>query len=181
MDVQAANPTDFCMEVVSEDTASIFSGFVCGNEEIDQYFREQAQKDVQNVIYLYRNKINGDVIGAAAICCSGINVGGKALMQLIPAIKIDYFAIMESYHGLRFPGTEEEERFHYSDAFLCELVHEIHKIAERFVGARFIVLYSVPEAVRFYKRNLFSEFMDYMGAEQHGYIEGCEPMYMALL
>ena len=34
-----------CMEVVSEESASIFSGFTSGSPEIDRYFREVAASD----------------------------------------------------------------------------------------------------------------------------------------
>lgn len=180
MEVQLMNPTDLCMEVVSEDSASIFSAFSCGNEEIDKYFREKAAVDAQNVCYLYRNKVNGDVIGAAALCCSGVNVGNNVLVQLIPAIKIDYFAISVAYQDVRFPGSEPSDHFYISDAFLCELIKEIEYISEQYVGAKFIILYSVPDATHFYDRNKFGEFATYMKPEQYMYLEGCKPMFMAL-
>ena len=86
----------FYMEVVSEESASIFSSFSCGNEVIDKYFREKTESD-SAVCYVYRNAENQDIVCAAAICCSGINMGNDRSQQLMPAVKIDYFAISEKY------------------------------------------------------------------------------------
>lgn len=45
-----------CMEVVSEESASIFSGFTSGSPEIDRYFREVAASDPRNVCYAFYNQ-----------------------------------------------------------------------------------------------------------------------------
>lgn len=178
MEVQTISPTDFCMEVVSEESASIFSLFSCGNEGIDEYFRCMAAHDPQNVCYVYMNKANGDIVGAAAVCCSGINVGNENAVQLIPAVKVEYFAVAEKYHRVKFPGTDDDEIFHISDAFLCELICEIRRIAAEYVGAQFLILYSVPSAVKFYKRNALEEFEKFMRPEQQRMHTDCIPMYM---
>lgn len=180
MDYMGLKSEDLYMEVVSSESASIFSSFTCGNEEIDRYFRDEAPFDESRVCYAYRNKKDRDVVGIAAICCSGINLGNEKAIQLEPAIKIDYFALSERYHHVLFPETEREERFYISDAFLCELIREIRRISLEYVGARYIVLYSVTDARNLYERNLFENFEQYMKPEQSLYLEGCHPMYMRL-
>lgn len=170
-----------CMEVVSEESASIFSGFTSGNPEIDKYFQEKAASDSRNVCYAFCNQENGDVIGLAALCCSGINLDDAKLVELIPSIKIDYFAVSEKYQDIELSGSDDpEERYFVSDAFLSFLIKEIREITESYLGATHIVLYSVPDAVHFYKRNLFCDFEEFMKPEQYRYLDGCKPMYMAL-
>lgn len=169
------------MEVVSDGSASIFSGFTSGSPEIDKYFRENALSDPRNVCYAYRNQENGDIIGLAALCCSGINLDDRKLVELIPAIKIDYFAVSEKYQDIEVSGSgNPEDRYYVSDAFLSLLINEIREITESYIGATHIVLYSVPDAVHFYRRNLFGGFEEYMKPEQHRYLDGCTPMYMPL-
>lgn len=169
------------MEVVSDESASIFSGFTSGSPEIDRYFREAAAVDLRNVCYAYRNQENGDVIGLAALCCSGINLNNAGLVELIPSIKIDYFAVSEKYQDIELSESDDpEDHYYVSDAFLCLLIKEIRTITESYLGATHIVLYSVPEAVHFYKRNLFCDFKEFMKPEQYRYLDGCKPMYMAL-
>ena len=45
MGVLNTSSTGFYMEVVSKESASIFSSFSCGNEVIDKYFREKTESD----------------------------------------------------------------------------------------------------------------------------------------
>lgn len=92
-------PDDFYMEVVSNDSASIFSSFSCGNEEIDKYFRTKAIDDMEKVCYAYRRKQDENVIDFATLCCSGISINDLKLVKLAPAMKIDYFASSERYIG----------------------------------------------------------------------------------
>lgn len=87
---------DFYMEVVSKDSASIFSSFSCGNEEIDKYFREKAADDAEKVCYAYRCKQDESAIGFATLCCSGININHLKLVKLAPAMKIDYLRFLKS-------------------------------------------------------------------------------------
>lgn len=180
MGLQKLTPDDFYVEVVSEDSASIFSDFSCGNEEIDKYFRDKAQSDLQKVCYAYMCKQDKNAVGFATLCCSGINIDDYNLVQLIPTMKVDYFAVSEKYQDMLFPNSEAEDHFHISDAFLNELIKEAHEISESYIGAGFIILYSVPDAHYFYKRNLFEDFTEYMKPENGRYLEGCIPMYMPL-
>ena len=180
MELRELMPDDFYMEVGSEDSTSIFSDFSCGNEEIDKYFHSIAQNDTQKVCYVYMCKQDKSVVGLATLCCSGINVDDHDLVQLAPAMKIDYFAVSEKYQDMLFPGTSVEEHFYISDAFLSELISEAHKISESYIGADFIILYSVPDAHHFYLRNLFKDFLEYMKPENGRYLEGCIPMFMSL-
>lgn len=173
-------PDDFYMEVVFKDSASIFSSFSCGNEEIDKYFRTEAINDTEKVCYAYRCKRDESAIGFATLCCSGININDLKLVKLAPAMKIDYFAVSERYQDMRFPGSNEEDHFYISDAFLCELIRNAVTISESYVGAGFIILYSVPDAVHFYERNGLETFEEFMKPENERYLEGCTPMYMPL-
>lgn len=181
MNAQDINPDYFYMEAVSKNSASIFSAIACGNSEIDKYFHENVQYDAQNVCYAYINGENGDVIGLATLSCSGINIDSHNLIELIPAVKIDYFAVSEKYQDIDISGSSNpEDKYYISDAFLCLLIQEIRNISESYIGATHIILYSVPDAIHFYERNLFLDFEEYMKPEQYGYLEGCKPMYMPL-
>ena len=178
MGMQGLAQDDFYMEAVSEDSASIFSDFSCGNDEIDRYFREQAKGDRQKVCYAYRCRHDKNVVGLATLCCSGINIDSYNLVQLMPAMKIDYFAVSEKYQDMPFPDSNPDDHFFVSDAFLSELINEAHNISTNCIGASCIILYSVPDAVHFYERNEFEQFRNYMKPENSRYLEGCEPMYL---
>ena len=170
---------DFQMEVVSTSIASISSCFSCGNSEIDKYFKENADQD-NNVCYAYYDRKTGAVVGLASVCCSGINLNDKRITMLFPAIKIDFFAVSVDYQDILFPGSTCDEHFYLSDMFLCSLISELRNIADNCVGAAYIILYSVPKAEHFYRRNYFSKFEDFMRPEQHRYIDDCVPMLMRI-
>lgn len=180
MDIGSLITDDFVMEVVLDDAASIFSGFSCGNPSIDSYFRREAASDAKNVCYAYTCKKVEDAIGLATLCCSGININSGELVKIIPAIKVDYFAISGMYQDVLFPGAKADEHFYISDAFLCELINEARKIAGLYVGATHMILYSVPTAVHFYERNGFERFSEFMKPENERFLDGCTPMYMPL-
>ena len=96
----SVNLNECHMEAVSNESAFIFSEFTCGNPSIDKYFHDDVMTDAKNVCYVFRNQKNGDIIGLAALCCSGINLDDHDLVELIPAVKIDYFAVSEKYQDI---------------------------------------------------------------------------------
>ena len=67
-----------------------------------------------------------------------------------------------------------------SRALFGILIKYIESITINYVGATHISLYSVPQAVNFYKRSGFVEFASYMQRDKKTYIEQCIPMFLAL-
>ena len=55
----SVNLNECHMEAVSNESASIFSEFTCGNPSIDKYFHDDVMTDAKNVCYVFRNKKNG--------------------------------------------------------------------------------------------------------------------------
>ena len=167
------------MEVVNENMASIFSNFVCGNEAIDRHF--QRQDFGGNVRYAYMDRKKEKTAGLADIKCSGVNLiyDGK-IVEMLPAVKIDHFAVAMDYQDVLYPGTDEDEHFYLSDMFLCDLIKKIRCISDHFVGVECVILNSVPDAVHFYARNLFEKFPSHMQIESNWYLENCVPMIFQL-
>ena len=97
---------------------------------------------------------------------------------MLSAINISHFAVSLAYQDILC--SADDEHFYLSDLFLCKLLSTIRLISEHFVGAEYIVVHSVPDAVHFYERNLFVEFSPYMRAEHNRYLEGCIPMIFRL-
>lgn len=61
----------------------------------------------------------------------------------------------------------------YMISYMSDLSHEK-------IGAAKIVLYSVPQAISFYKRHGFKTFGKTMYGDEGYYVGGCEPMYFDL-
>ena len=54
------------------------------------------------------------------------------------------------------------------------------EIAENIIAARYIILYSVENAVKFYTRLGFCDFIEFYEPNQYRYIDGCKPMYIEI-
>ena len=170
--------SNFILEVIKEDQLFELENFRCGNIYIDKYFHSKVRCD-DSVCYVYRNVATHEIVGAATICCSGINIGSERLVMLKPAVKIEYLAMDVKFQDI-VCSIVDCDKFYISDLFLSELVKNIRYIADNFIGAGFIILYSVPDAVHFYSRNLFAKFDEFMKAESTYELDGCVPMYMQL-
>ena len=153
--------------------------FDCGNEVINQYLTEQAYDDINAVTYLVINSDNKEVIGFISLCCSGIRyTTDESFHVTLPAVEIKYFAIINSLHKLVFDDTDDH--FYFSDKVLCEVLRMCRDISERIIGARYILLYAVDSAVRFYERNLFTPYTEFMSKDKIRFLDGCTPMFMEL-
>ena len=67
-----------------------------------------------------------------------------------------------------------------SRALFGLLIKYIENITRNYVGATHISLYSVPQAINFYKRSGFVEFDSYMQRDKKNYIARCTPMFLTL-
>lgn len=154
--------------------------FDCGNEVLNNYLFEKAANDFNAVTYLVVNRDNGEVIGFISLACSGIQyiADDECLRVTLPAIEIKYFAILNTLHKLVY--DDMDEHFYFSDMVLCEVLKKCRYISDEIVGAKYIILYSVEDAVHFYERNLFKTYTEFMSQDKIRYLNGCIPMYMEL-
>ena len=61
-----------------------------------------------------------------------------------------------------------------------DIIKHCRDIAEYKAAARHIILYADKAARRFYERNMFSDFVEFMEKENNNEIAKNEPMYMEL-
>ncbi len=171
---------DFKMEVVDKTTPSIFSDFTCGNETIDKHFQKSDFQDT--VCYAYVDRKANATVGLADICCSAINcIYDDTIVIMHPAIKIEHFAVSLDYQDALWDKlAEEDDHFYLSDMFLCSLINYARVISEKFIGASYMILHSVPDAKHFYERNGFQTFSEFMKLEKNYYVNDCIPMLLQL-
>ncbi len=67
-----------------------------------------------------------------------------------------------------------------TNTFILVILKKCRTISETIIGARYIILYSVADAVRFYKRNMFEPYTKFMTQDKIRFLDGCTPMFMAL-
>lgn len=169
---------DYTVERLSPDNAELLGDFDCGNEAINEYIHEKSIHDTTAIGYLCIDNNERKVLGFATISCSGIQSCVGEMRVTLPAIQIVYFALANSLHKMVY--DEQDEHYYFSDTFLCDILFMCREITDKYFGARYIALYSVPDAEHFYRRNSFENYLEYMTPDNNRYIDGCIPMFMEL-
>lgn len=155
--------------------------FNCGNSELDDFLKNKALKDldsgksVTKLVILEDNNI--DVMAYYSLNCSSIIMNSHGKNNFSPAVEIKVFAMNNKY---QHTVSKEDKDFTLSDLAFCKIIEEINNFSSNVCGAENIILYSVPKAVNFYKRNGFTNFEDYMIKNDERYLRGCEPMWLRL-
>lgn len=106
-------------------------------------------------------------------------------MKILPAIKIDVFAVDLNYQKMHYNKVSEDDpdpdnHFYFSDCIMGEVIQHCYEISERYALVDYILLYADKKAYRFYQRNLFINFESFMEKEKNMEINENIPMYMKL-
>ena len=168
---------------VEPDDIEQIKKFDCGNKNINFFIQNECLESKKNVTYLFVDDASKDIIAFCSICCSGILLkdsdGKVRTFTNIPSVEIDFFAVDEKYS--KMPLDKDSTRYEtLSRALFGLLIKYIENITRNYVGATHISLYSVPQAINFYKRSGFVEFDSYMQRDKKNYIARCTPMFLTL-
>ncbi|MCR5218146.1 hypothetical protein [Treponema sp.] len=164
--------------------------FSCGNECIDNYVKNEIFSDselntedgLHFIVYIKKTK---KIIGFFSLAASGIIHKVDNYVKILPAIKIDIFAIDVNFQKMHFDKDSKAEsnpdnHFYFSDKIMGEVIKRCQSISEKHLKARFIVLYADKKALRFYKRNKFANLEKFMEPEKNQEVKNLTPMYMEL-
>ena len=166
------------IEVLNRENHRLTRYFFCGNPAIDDYFRLEAADDTTAVTYLIIDDAQNKLLAALTIACSAIFLAKKQQFStLMSAIEVVYFAVDVEYQGLRYRPGDQRSLSHYLFSYLIEMMRDISR---EHVGAAKLVLYSVPEAWRFYQRLGFVPFAGGMYGDRGTFVRDCVPMYFDL-
>lgn len=100
----------------------------------------------------------------------------------MPAIEIKYFALASCVQRLYYSEEDMAENNHYylSDFWLGEVMYKCSDISQSIIGAKYIILYSVPRGRKLYERMGFNDFQKYMNRDKMRFLNGCKPMYIEI-
>ena len=164
--------------------------FSCGNEKLDKFIHEElivnGEINIEDGLpFKVENEATGEIIGVVSLATSGIIFQVENYTHVLPAIKIDVFAIAEKYQKLHYNeeseiATNPDDHYYFSDDVMGTFIRHCQNIAEKEAVAHYIVLYADKKARRFYERNLFEDFSQFMVKEQNMEIEANNPMYMKI-
>jgi len=174
---------DYSIDIVvlTEENKHYVENFSCGNFAIDLYFKEDSFADKTSVTYMFIDKDTDQLIACITVACSAIFTESEEHQQfstLLSAMEVKYLAVSEKYQHI--PYKENTTRPSLSDYMFDYMIDYLWELSHSRIGAAKIVLYSVPQAVNFYKRHGFKMFGDTMYGDDGYFVEGCEPMYYDL-
>ena len=142
---------------LSKSNNILLEKFNCDNPSIDKYFTEDALNDRQSTTYLFINKDEEDIVAAFTIYCSGvIDRSNPANRNILSAIEICYFATNKKYQKL--PYSENKNDRTLSHQLICFCINYIREVPCSYCAASILILYSVPDAVKFYSNAGFDNF-----------------------
>lgn len=180
------------ISVVKPEDKNLFSGFSCSNEKLDKYIKEEIfeGKSIENPDGLHfkvtSNEKNGErAIGFFSLAASGIIHRIENYSHILPAVKIDVFAIDVNYQKIHYDKDSEnsenpDDHYYFSDDIMCQVIKHCRTINEQYVLVDFIILYADEKAVRFYKRNMFEDYVPYMEPEKNQEVKNLRPMYFRM-
>ena len=171
-------------QILTSENQFYVSSFNCGKLDIDSYYQEEAAFDQTTVTYLYIDTAADKMIACVTISCSAIFTNDGEIeahaqfSTILSAMEIKYLAVDTAYQHM--PYTPEASRPTLSDILFDDIIWKMYQISHKQIGATKIVLYSVPEAVSFYKRHSFKDFGNTMYGDKGYYVGDCYPMYFDL-
>ena len=168
---------EYTIEKLTQKNIFYTENFDVGKEEINHYLKHKELDDDIGLTYLVIDQYSS-VVGYCTIACSGITHRYQNNIRTIPSIEIRYFAIDSKLQKLQYDKTEEH--YYFSDYVMSEFMYKCSEIAENIIAARYIILYSVEDAIKFYTRLGFCDFAEFFEADKYRYIDGCKPMYIEI-
>lgn len=177
-------------QLIKPEDKTALQAFSCGNEQLDYFIHNELILDEQvdtndGLPFKVVNTENGEIIGVVSLATSGIIFQVDNYTNVLPAIKIDIFAMDKKYQKMHYDYESEHssnanDHYYFSDDIMGTFIRHCRDISNEKAIAHYIVLYADKKVKRFYIRNMFSDFSSYMVKEQNMQINANDPMYMKL-
>ena len=154
-------------DLLKPEDANALRVFSCGNKNLDYFFHNEILNNNSVYVedglpYKFYNKETGEIYAIASLAASCIIIHMDGYVKILPAIKIDVFAVDVKYQKLHLneesrASDEPSEHFYFADKIMCDVVLKCRSINDNEITARYILLYADKKALRFYQRNSFGD------------------------
>ena len=165
--------------------------FTCGNKKLDNHIHNDVIKnneivDEDGLYFVFKENVTKEIIGIVSLAASGIVFEQTNYMHVLPAIKIDVLAVDSKYQKMHYDMESElsddpDEHSYFSDEIMGEIIKHCREISDTKALAPYIVLYADVNAYRYYERNGFSDFEEFMVKENNQEINENIPMFMNII
>ncbi len=172
-----------------EDKETIQS-FSCDNDVLDRYIKneifDEASLNTSDGLHfkVYINDTK-EIIGFFSLASSGITVQQENYSRTLSAVRIDVFAIDTKYQRLHWDedsknSVNPDEHLYFSDMIMAEVLKHCRDVDSSKMLIDYVILYAAKSKLRFYERNLFKSFNDFMIPDKNMEVNNSIPMYMAI-
>lgn len=173
------------LEPLTNENYHLVEGFSCGNIFFDEFLAEDAIYETLSRIYLivYDENVLLGFFGLSATGLSAINISERVKENYNkPAVEISYFAIDINFQHMLYNEKSKDEivKIYLSNIVFAKLLQYIEEKISKVIGFNYIILYSVPEAVQFYKKHGFEDFNEYMIRSNKQMLSECVPLFVTI-
>ena len=164
--------------------------FVCNNKKLDDHIHNGIIQngeiiDEDGLYFVFRNTMSKEIVAIVSLAASGIVFEQTNYMHVLPSVKIDILAVNANYQKMHYDKASEEspcpdDHYYFSDDIMGEIIKRCRKMSKSMALANYIVLYADTNAHRYYQRNGFLDFKDFMVKEYNQEVNKNIPMYMEL-
>lgn len=175
----------------SSEYNKLTTGFKCGKPIFDEYLCEQALEEMSSgdgVTYIILDEDENVLIAYYTISTSTVHFVDmydyedeeipeekkRKHYSPISSVIINMFAVNSKYQDCIYEGEI------VSDLIIQAIIGRIYNMSTSIIGAKMIILCSVPDAVDFYKRNNFKELPPELTLFDHIDLSGNKAMYLTL-
>lgn len=183
IDVRYGKDIDYSdLIIIRPEDKEKLQAFYCGNRILDNYIHNEIfeENNPQGLHFMVKNNDNNDIIAFVSLATSGIVFENGVHVEVLPSIKIDVIAVDKKYQKMPYYEDMDDDHCYLSDIIMSSVIRHIRKIDEEYALVDYIVLYADKCAERYYERNGFGHYSEFMKKENKMEINDNIPMYMEL-
>lgn len=164
--------------------------FTCGNKQLDNHIHNDVIRngeivDEDGLYFVCKDQNTKKIIAVVSLAASGIVFELTNYMHVLPAVKIDVLAVDTEYQKMHYDIVSEssenpEDHYYFSDEVMGEIIRHCRDFSATKALANYIVLYADVKAHRYYERNGFIDFAEYMIKENNQEVNENIPMFYKL-
>lgn len=164
--------------------------FECTNERLDKHIKHDVIKDnsivdEDGLYFKFVDTNRNKIIAIVSLASSGIMYKVGNYTHVLPAIKIDVLAVDKEYQKLHYNeesknDLEPNNHYYFSDDIIGTIISHCREISEKYALADYVILYADKKAYRYYERNGFLDYSEYMIRENNQEVKKNIPMYLEL-
>lgn len=177
-------------DLIKPEDYDKLQAFSCKNKQLDKFIHNELIMDGNiydddGLPFKYIDKVSGDICAIVSLAASGITFKEGMYTHVLPAVKIDVFAVDEKYQKLHMDKESEQsenkdDHIYFADEIMADVLKRCRNISESMMMIKYVILYADINALRFYERNFFESFSEFMEKENNMEINKNYPMYMEL-